>query len=462
MVWWRRAGWLGAFGLACGLGRTAVAADPTAGPTGRVAAIVLERQGYRIGVTPPPAAVYAATDQGVFRGGARESEWKRVDAAPDVTVLAISQKEKPLSGPLVAHRSRVEYETILYAGDRAGRVRRSSDGGETWTDAAPLGTAGEITVLLTDAAEIVWAGTSEGGLFRSEDAGRRWTEAGAGLPRAIHALAADPVRREVLHAGAGRGLYRSVDGGRTWSAARLGPPGSTFLVTSVAVDPAVPSTVLAAGRLSCPGCSGAPAPEPAFFRSVNGGSSWTRLEKAVLGPLVFGKEGSVLHAAAPDGPLQSRDGGSTWSLVAGDPDRTRAVLAIDPDWPGRVYARSAAGGLVRLDARCAVAASALCLIGGRFRIEVEWDAAGRDSGAPGGAIALTDQTGSFWLTRPSNLALAVEIRDARSSNGHFWLDFDARTIRGFAVVVTDMATGASTRYSHPEGQRTKFTDHEAF
>ncbi|MDQ2870566.1 MAG: hypothetical protein M3S32_07485, partial [Acidobacteriota bacterium] len=458
MVRWRRAGWLGALGLACGLARPGLATDPaspTTGPPGQIAAVALERQSYRIGVSPPSAAVYAATDQGVFRGG--EGDWKRVDTAPDVTVLAISQKEKPLPGPLVAHRSRVEYETIVYAGDRRGRVRRTADGGEMWMDATPAGTVGEVTVLVTDAAGVVWAGTSEGGLFRSADAGRRWTDAGAGLPRAIHALAADPVRREVLHAGAGGGIYRSADGGRTWLPARLGPTGSAFTVSSVAIDPSIPSTVLAAGRLSCPGCSAAPAPGAAFFRSANGGVSWTRLEKAVLGPLVFGNEGSVLHAVAAEGALQSRDGGSTWSPVAGEPDRPRAILAIDPDWPGRVYAKSAAGALVRIDARCAAAASALCLIRGRFRVEVEWEAAARDGGALAGAVALTDQTGSFWLTRPSNVALAVEIRDSRSANGHFWLDFDARTIRGFAVVVTDMATGASTRYSHPEGQRTKFT-----
>ncbi|HEY6101161.1 MAG TPA: hypothetical protein VIW03_17120 [Anaeromyxobacter sp.] len=58
--------------------------------------------------------------------------------------------------------------------------------------------------------------------------------------------------------------------------------------------------------------------------------------------------------------------------------------------------------------------------------------------------------------------LTVEIRDGRPRNGHFWLDFDASTVRAFSVMVTDIATGASTRYAHPEGQRTRFTDHEAF
>ena len=73
-----------------------------------------------------------------------------------------------------------------------------------------------------------------------------------------------------------------------------------------------------------------------------------------------------------------------------------------------------------------------------------------------------DDRGAFWLSRPSNVLLTVQIRDARRTNGHFWIDVDAKTIRGFSLIVTDMATGMSTRYSHPEGQRTKFTDHEAF
>lgn len=58
--------------------------------------------------------------------------------------------------------------------------------------------------------------------------------------------------------------------------------------------------------------------------------------------------------------------------------------------------------------------------------------------------------------------LTVKIEDHRSANGHFWLDYESKTSVGFTLAVTDLGTGGNTRYSHPEGQRTSFTDHAAF
>lgn len=424
---------------------------------------MLERGGYRIGETPPPAAVYAATEAGIFRSGSGDGDWVRVHSgltSPAVTALAIFQRELQIAEPVVAHRTRVEYETTLYAGTGTAGVFRSTDSGATWRSINAGLTGLSVAVLLVDRAGAVYAATAEGGLFRSADRGERWTPAGPGLPKSIHSLAADPIRPGVLYAGAGAGLYRSDDGGKNWSALSVGGHDLVFIASSIAVDPNSPSTIFAAGNVSCRGC---PTPVPAVFASGSGGMSWTRLARAVEGPLLFDRERpSLLYAAAGGGALATRDAGSTWTAVGDGAARPGAVLAVDPDWPGRLYGRAAAGGILRLDARCGSDAATLCLNDGRFRVQIDWDRPTAPKDGPQGALATTDETGSFWLARPSNVVLTVKIRDARSINGHFWLDFDTRTSRAFAVVVTDMATGTSTRYAHPEGQRTTFTDHAAF
>jgi hypothetical protein len=206
---------------------------------------------------------------------------------------------------------------------------------------------------------------------------------------------------------------------------------------------------------------------PLTFTSSDHGVTWTRLPKSVDGPLVVEPgESPRVFAASKGLALATRDGGETWTRVGDSATPFAEVLAVDPDWPGRVYGKTPGGALAKATARCESGPAALCLRDGRFRVEIEWDTrlalAAKEAAATVRESRGDDDRGEFWLSRPSNVLLTVQIRDARRTNGHFWIDVDAKTIRGFSLVVTDMATGTSTRYSHPEGQRTKFTDHEAF
>lgn len=434
-----------------------------AGPPGTVCAIALERRGYRIAESPPAGAVHVATDEGLFRSESGDDEWVRVRGLPEgpVTALAIYQREHPVEEPIVAHRTWIEYATVIYAGSPAG-LFRSTDFGATWK---PVGTGlppAPVKSLLADRNGAVIALTESGEVFRSADAGGRWSRLGATLPNPVRAVSLDASGDGSLWASAGRGLFRSADGGRSW--VRLGTP---------AAEPAgfVASSVAAAEGLAVVSGEAAVFPDQIHsltFASSDHGVSWTRLHQSVEGPLLVASapgESPRLYAAARGLALSTRDGGSTWTPVGDAATPFAAVLAIDPDWPGRVYGRGPAGSLAKTQARCAAGPAALCLRDGRFRVEVEWDepkslTARGDAGAS--AAGRDDDSGAFFLSRPSNVLLTVQIRDARRTNGHFWVDVDAKTIRGFSLVVTDMATGMRTRYSHPEGQRTKFTDHEAF
>jgi hypothetical protein len=141
----------------------------------------------------------------------------------------------------------------LYAALNLGhfgvKLRRSSDGGETWEEvAAPLyppQPAGEQKTpwklaqiwCLEAAGGTLWAGTIPGGLFRSADRGASWTLAeslwnrperaewfGGGYDHpGIHSVCIDPrdVRRVTVGISCG-GVWQSRDGGASWSLAAKG------------------------------------------------------------------------------------------------------------------------------------------------------------------------------------------------------------------------------------------------
>jgi photosystem II stability/assembly factor-like uncharacterized protein len=141
----------------------------------------------------------------------------------------------------------------LYAALNLGhfgvKLRRSSNGGETWEEiAAPLyppQPAGEEKTpwklvqvwCLEAAAGSLWAGTIPGGLFRSADRGATWTLVetlwnrperaewfGGGYDHpGIHSVCIDP--RDPRHVTVGiscGGVWRTRDGGASWSLAAKG------------------------------------------------------------------------------------------------------------------------------------------------------------------------------------------------------------------------------------------------
>src|SRR3954451_7584728 len=132
-----------------------------------------------------------------------------------------------------------------------------------------------------------------------------WTAFGPG-GGSVLSLAVDPGNPGLVYAVAGGlyagpfgTLYRSSDGGATWTAL-VGPD-----LQAVAIDPAHPSTLYAAGAK--------------VLRSPDGGGTWTDVTPppasdrhsinslAAAPGVVFAADGATL--------LRSADGGGTWSAV---------------------------------------------------------------------------------------------------------------------------------------------------
>lgn len=110
---------------------------------------------------------------------------------------------------------------------------------------------------------------------------------------------------------------------------------------------------------------------------------------------------------------------------------------------------------------CGGDAADLCLLGDRFRLEVEWRKPNGQEGS-GTAIPDNDRTGYFWFFNEENVELVVKMLDARTNNGNFWFFFGALSNVHYEVTVTDTLTGTSKTYVNEQGNVCGQADINAF
>ncbi|MEA2604425.1 MAG: hypothetical protein QOF89_5417 [Acidobacteriota bacterium] len=110
---------------------------------------------------------------------------------------------------------------------------------------------------------------------------------------------------------------------------------------------------------------------------------------------------------------------------------------------------------------CQPSELALCLSGGRFRVEASWrDFQGHNG--RGHAVALTADTGYFWFFGPSNVEVILKVLDGRSINDHQWVYYGALSNVEYTLTITDTQTGAARRYANPSGRLASVGDVQAF
>jgi len=272
---------------------------------------------------------------------------------------------------------------------------RSVDGGQTWQDFGDPTTALAVDRFNQD---LVFRGTDLG-LRVSRSNGRSFgPEVGFPFLAGIRHIVVDPFRPQGLWVAGAGGLFYSADAGETFTRADGGLPVGE--IVSLAADPSQPGTV------------------------------WLVIDGS--------------------GPFVSHDRGRSWESAADglDPSSFSGPLAVGPG--GRVWAGST-DGVLRLDpgpSVCVDSDTALCLLGGRFRVEVEWRDFQGGLG-PGRTRPVTGDTGAFWFFDPENLELMVKVIDGREVNGHFWVFYGSLSNVGFALTVTDTVTGARRVFENP-------------
>ena len=245
----------------------------------------------------------------------------------------------------------------LYAGSPHGfgELSKSMDYGAHW---AVLDTGFpqfiNVPAMAIDplAPATVYAGTLNG-VLKTVDGGGHWDAINTGLPdlASLYVLTIDPIAPATLYVGCtsyvgavgdvGAGVYKSIDGGAHWTPASTGlPDPEPFFVTCLAVDQSTPSTLYAGTR------------DHGVYKSIDAATHWapastdfadTYVSSIAIDPDVP----TTVYAGWHGGVLKSMDAGAHWTAMNAGLALNVTTMAIDRTRPGTLYA----GGLGDLGGR---------------------------------------------------------------------------------------------------------------
>lgn len=260
-----------------------------------------QAEGPNEAVAPPPAGLpntpdyhsllVDATDPDRVLLGTHVGIYETMDGGRSWTFAG-------LEGDDAMNLVRTTEGTLWVAGHNV--LKRSADGGATWTDVRPDGLPGiDVHGFAVDPAndQVVYAAIAGEGLYRSEDGGVSFEQVSEGVGPAVYGLAVTRDGRVV--AAEQRGVFASEDGGTTWKMLL------EEAVVGLAVSPGDEQTVLAVGN--------------GIFRSADGGATWRKVQEI--------SEGAWPVAWAPSDPerayvvgfdrqlYRTTDAGATWATV---------------------------------------------------------------------------------------------------------------------------------------------------
>ena len=184
-----------------------------------------------------------------------------------------------------------------------------------------------------------YAGT---GVYRTTDGGNSWQFLGLPNSRHIGKIAIDPGdTNRIFVAATGtlfgtnpdRGIYRTIDGGANWEQVLFVSDSTAGI--DVAINPRNPDTVFAAmwERIRNPIYRKVGGLTSGIWRSIDGGDTWTRLQGGLpapsqtigrIGLAIAPSDPNTIYASYTDNPgyfmgfYRSTNGGNSWTLRAGD------------------------------------------------------------------------------------------------------------------------------------------------
>ncbi|MFO0045971.1 MAG: WD40/YVTN/BNR-like repeat-containing protein, partial [Armatimonadota bacterium] len=239
-----------------------------------------------------------------------------------------------------------------FFGATGGGVWKTTDGGKKWFPVSDgffkTASVGAITVSEVN-PDIVLAGTGErdirgnishgDGVYLSKDAGKTWTHLGLQETQNISKVIIHPKDPNVLFVAAlgpvygkssDRGVYKSIDQGKSWKKILSG--GVNTGTVDLTIDPNNPDVLLAANWevFRTPYSLSSGGPGCGFFKSTDGGESWSELSRNKGLPQgLLGKIGFTISPVdsnrywaqieAEDGGLfMSDDAGQTWQKMNED------------------------------------------------------------------------------------------------------------------------------------------------
>lgn len=274
---------------------------------------------------------------------------------------------------------------IYYVGAASGGIWKTTDGGLNWKpifDKQPVHSIGALALSQTE-PEIVYAGTGESfirsnvsignGIWKTMDGGDNWEHIGLEKTGRISRVIVHPDNSDIVYVAAlghaytpqkERGIFRSMDGGKTWE--HVLQVDENTGASDLVMDPHNPR-ILFAGMWHLelrPWTRTSGGPGSGIYRSLDGGTTWKKLEKNGLPKGNVGKIALSMTAAQAqriyalietgDGiPLngektnsgelwRSDDRGKSFKLVSSDRNLSGrgayyTRCAATPDDPNEIY-----------------------------------------------------------------------------------------------------------------------------
>jgi hypothetical protein len=134
------------------------------------------------------------------------------------------------------------------------------------------------------------------------------------------------------------------------------------------------------------------------------------------------------------------------------PAAGRALRAIPLGPPAVAADAGGASPVTAAEGTCTPDDQHLCLLGGRFRVNVSWHDQHNDNDGVGHAIPFAEKTGFFWFFNSANVELVVKALDGRPVNGHWWFFYGALSDVEYTITVVDTTTGTPVTYHNAPGE----------
>ena len=299
--------------------------------------------------------------------------------AQDFSALEYRNVGPYRGGRVTAVAGIASHPGTFYFGATGGGVWKSEDYGTSWANISDgyfkTPSIGAIAVAQND-PNVLYVGTGSDGLrsnviegrgmYKSVDAGETWQEIGLEQTGQIGGVRLHPTDYNTVYAAAigkafrpnpERGLYRTTDGGKTWKQVLF--ISEETGVSDVELLPTNPNVVFAAAwkaeRKPWTINSGGTPEEGGIYKSLDGGTTWTRIEKGLPATLI-GKIDievcpsdsrivyALVEAPGEEGGLyKSVDQGESFTQVSShDGIRTRPFyytnIRVNPQNPDMLYA----------------------------------------------------------------------------------------------------------------------------
>jgi photosystem II stability/assembly factor-like uncharacterized protein len=238
------------------------------------------------------------------------------------------------------------FPSQIFAGTFGEAVFKSWDGGQDWVP-DNVGLKGHISIVSSiifdpQLPETMYLGSTVG-VYKRETLKTEWKERVEGMESVYTVpLAADPKNPGTLYAGTSGGVYKSVDRADHWTPINEGlsinPVGGALShgVNAIVINLTQPDTLYIGTTRG-------------FFVSHDGGAHWTQNHTIPHGGVsavaINPANPTVLYAGGADiGVVKSLDDGATWTAADnGLTNRAIRVLALDPQKPETLYAGTNGG-----------------------------------------------------------------------------------------------------------------------